>query len=134
MFTNQKLHDKTFVISLVSATSFIIIALALGIADNPPGILFMFAAAFSLVLAMVNQWRTPRRFMKMTLVSLAGFPILVVLHNALDVFANRGPGWLEPLMTGFSGTAFILAVIVCPVAFLGGLIGFGMTYFLNRNG
>ena len=126
-------RDKTCIISLVTATGFMAGALILGIADNPPGAIFLFASIFALVLAMVHRWRSPRRFLKMMAISLVGFVVMAVLHNVLDVLAGRSPGWLAPIVTGLSVTSFLLAVLVMPVTFFAGIIGAGLTTFTNRD-
>jgi hypothetical protein len=125
--------DKPCVISLVSATGFMAVALALGIADNPPGAVFLFASLFALVLALVHRWRSPRRFLKMVISSLVSFPFMVILHNLLEVLAERGPTWLGGVLTGLSVTFFLLAVLVLPVIFFAGIIGFGLTLFTGRS-
>ena len=132
MLTNSRLHQKTLIISLASATGFIFAALSLGIADNPTGAIFMFAGLSALVLAVVHHWRTPRRFKKMMFLSLAGFPVMVILHNVLEVLAGRSPEWLDPVVTSLSVTAFLLAVLVLPVTFFAGIIGMGLTTFFNH--
>jgi hypothetical protein len=131
--SHSPFRDKTCVISLVSATGFMAAALILGIADNPPGIIILFASIFALVLAMVHHWRSPRRFMKMMFVSLVSFPVMVILHNVLDALAGQAPGWLEPVLTGLSVTSFLLAVLVIPVTFFAGIIGAGLTTFTGRD-
>ncbi len=130
--SHSPFRDRTCVISLVSATGFMAVALALGIADNPPGILFLFASILALVLAMVNRWRTVRPFLKMTWVSLAGFSVLVVLHNLLHGLAEMVPGWLHPLVDALSAATFLLAVILMPVTFFAGLMGMVLVSFTKR--
>jgi len=107
-------------------------ALALGIADNPPGIMLLFASVFALVLAMVYRWRSARRFKKMMLISLVGFPVMVILHNFLDALAEQGPTWLEQVLTSLSVISFLLAVLVLPVTFFAGIIGLGLTVMTSK--
>jgi len=132
MITNPGFHNKTFIISLVSATGLLITALALGVSDNPPGAILMFAAMFALMLALVHHWRGPRRFRRMMFFSLAGFPVMVILHNALHVLVDASPGWLQPVVSALSVTSFFVALFVLPVTFFAGVIGLGLTTFFKR--
>ncbi len=126
-------RDTTSVISIVSATGLMAAALLLGIADNPPGVILLFASLLALILVMIHHWRSPRRFLIMAIVALVGIPVMVVLHNLLEAMADRIPYWLAPLASGISATAFLLAVMVLPVTFFAGIIGAGLSKFIRRN-
>ena len=67
-----------------------------------------------------------KKFLLLTGASAVGFPVFVILHNLVyglfiyflgqDFWDRIGPGGDEPFF-------FILAVIVCPLGFLVGVIG-----------
>ena len=56
-------------------------ALLIGVSDNPPGIALVFLALTCLAVAWVWTWKTPREFWVLLGISLAAFPVGVILHN-----------------------------------------------------
>jgi hypothetical protein len=100
-------------------------AFGLSISDNPPGLLLVYVAVTSLMLALVHHWRSPKRFLVLAIVSLLGFPMAALLHNLLYGLGEAAadtpivPGIADALHVGF----FLVAVFVCPVGVLVGAIG-----------
>jgi hypothetical protein len=111
-----------FLIATVLLTS---AAFIVGIADNPPGILLLYGAGLTLILAITHRWRTPERFGFLLLGALLGFFIMVVVHNFAEVGAERIAHIpvLAPLLSAVSVIGFFMAVIVCPAAGMVGAIG-----------
>lgn len=99
-------------------------AFLVGISDNPPGILLLYGATASLILAFVHSWRSSKRFLILTLASIAGFPLAVFLHNAFEAIAGMAAGMILPGILNFLGVVFFLvAVFACPAGLLIGGVG-----------
>lgn len=102
-----------------------IIGSILGVADNPPGLISLYVALTCLAGAWVWDLPAPRDYWTVLLISMAAFPIGVVLHNgfyALAVLAEGIPviaGLLEVFQVFF----FLVAVMAVGPAALVGLIG-----------
>ena len=62
-----------------------IAAAAVGIDDNPPGILLALLAATAFVLAFVHPWRTSRQFRSPLYTSALGSVVFGLLHIVFDV-------------------------------------------------
>ena len=121
MKQNRKLTLIFFAIGCI----FLTIAFIIKIEDNLPGILLLYLGMISLILAFVHRWRQTKKFKTLMIASIIGFPIFVVLHNLLEGLSKM---WTEivflPSFLGFlSGLAFLLAVIICPLGLVIGLIG-----------
>ena len=76
------MSDLTRFLSRIRTAQWILIAagllagaasLLVGVSDNPPGILLLYAGLTCLAGAWVWNWRSPREFWKLLLISLAGF-------------------------------------------------------------
>lgn len=100
-------------------------ALIIGVADNLPVIILLFAGLICSGYALIMPWKNPVVYLKLFGMSLIGFIISVLLHNGTDalaaVFDN---GLIQSIFYGLSGFFFILAVIVFPVLGFLGLIGY----------
>ena len=83
-----------------------------GIDDNLPGQSLAWLSATALVLAFVHPWRTSRRFLLLIGASALGFVVFAVLSAAME---NAG--------VGGGGVFFLLALFLCPAAFLVGITG-----------
>jgi hypothetical protein len=64
-------------------------AAALGIEDNPPGLLLAYLAATAFILAFAHPWRSPRPFLGLLGGSLLGFFAFVALDILFDVTSNN---------------------------------------------
>lgn len=111
-------------------------AAALGIDDNPPGILLAYLAAIAFVLAFAHPWRTPRQFLGLLAVSIVGLFAFVVLDGLLEPGANSlGRGTLVLDFLHAAGTAlFLIAVMVFPAGMLVGAVGAVIMAIRNRRG
>lgn len=104
--------------------AFLITAFILGISDNPPGIIFVFAAIMSLLIAFTLNWNTVKKFTFLTIAALVSFIVFVILHNLFYALGEMvGEGFLSYLISVFGALAFIIAVLICPPAFALGVIG-----------
>ena len=104
------------------------IAVLIGVADNPAGIILLYAGLIFLAWAWVWSWHSPRDFWILMLVSLAAFPAGVILHNllfALGLLVSEIRVLAE--LVGFlEGFFFLVAVLAvgpaAVVALVGGII------------
>jgi len=121
-------------ILLAMAGLLAIAAAALGISDNPPGILFAYLAATAFVLAFVHPWRTTRQFMFLLCASVLGFAIFALLNNFFAAVAHNQetPGALQYLLQGLAVAAIILATLICPAAFIVGAVGWVAMFIRSR--
>lgn len=100
-------------------------ALLVGVDDNVPGVVLVYVASASFILAVSHRWRTARRFVILLIASLVGFLAAAVLHNLLyglgevarDVLVVKTVA--EVLHVSF----FLIAIFLCPVGVLIGTIG-----------
>jgi len=116
---------------LLAATAAIV-----GIDDNPPGILLVFLAAIAFILAFVHPWRTARQFRFLLYASVLGLALLVILNNAFAYVAHNPEtaGVLQSLLQGLAVTAFLLATLICPAAFIVGAVGSVAMFIRSRRG
>lgn len=114
---------------LATTLVLVIAASLLGIADNPPGIILLYGAGITAVLAVAHRWRTPTSFGYLFSASIVGFVVMVVVHNFAEVGADRIahlPVLAFPL-AAIGVIGFLAAVILCPAAGIVGLIGWMAT-------
>ncbi len=103
----------------------LVAALAVGIADNLPGIVLLFGAIICWTLAVVRRWSRPKSFLWLALGAAVGFLVFAVLHNVffgLGKMAADQP-FLHGLFEVLHVVSFLLAVIVAPPVLVVGLIG-----------
>jgi hypothetical protein len=101
------------------------LALILGIADNPPGLALVYLAVTAWIVAMAHRWRRLKSFLILLVVSLATFPLAVILHNLLYALAQVAANIavLGPLSGSLEVVFFLIAVLVCPPGAVVGAVG-----------
>lgn len=101
------------------------VALLIGVSDNLPGIGLLYLALVCLAGAWIWNWRSPREYWMLLIISLAAFPIGAILHNLFDALGTKA-GQIPVIgqLVGFLGAFFFLAAVVAaaPVG-LAALIG-----------
>lgn len=108
-------------------------ALVVGISDNPPGIALVYGGLVCLVLAAVCRWRRPRSFVLLLAASALGFVVFAILHNLLYGLATMVDlAWLEGTLQVLHVAAFLIALLLCPVGVLVGLVGWVAAVFRSR--
>lgn len=103
----------------------LVVAFTLGVADNPPGIIILYLALICLAGAWVWNLPAPRDYWIVFFLSLAAFPVGVVLHNlfyGLAMLVAEIPV-LKGLMEFLHGFFFLVAVVAVGPAALVGLVG-----------
>jgi hypothetical protein len=89
------------------------------------GILFVLGVVLLILILKIKTEGLLRKFLILAGASLVGFPVFVVLHNlvyALFIYFLGQDFW-ERIGLGDEPFFFMMAVIVCPLAFLVGAIG-----------
>jgi hypothetical protein len=111
-----------------------IAAAAVGIDDNPPGILLAFLAATAFVLAFVHPWRTARQFRFLLYASVLGLALFAILYNVFAAVAHNSAtaGALQNLLQGLAVAAFFLATLICPAALIVGAVGSVAMFIRSR--
>ena len=133
-FSTPRNRIKTLILLVICGLS-AIAAAAVGIDDNPPGILLAFLAATAFVLAFAHSWRTARKFMFLLLASVLGLVLFVILNIILDTVAQNPAtsGALQDLIQSpFANTLSLIIVMVCPAALIVGAVGSVAMFIRNR--
>jgi hypothetical protein len=108
-------------------------ALLVGISDNPPGLVLMYAAMASFILAFTHRWRSTKQFMILLVASLVGFPLTAVLHNAFYALGELLPT-IKPVAGAIHVVFFLAAILLCPVGVVIGAVGSVVTWWHHRRG
>jgi hypothetical protein len=105
-----------------------VLALVIGIDDNIPGFIVLVLGAFALALAIVHGWRKPRKYGILAIASFIGFFVFAVLHNVFEVLGEKfiDMTFVYYLFIGINVSSFFLALLICPVGFIVGFIGFAI--------
>jgi hypothetical protein len=124
---------RTLILLVICGLS-AIAAAAVGISDNPPGILLAFLAATAFVLAFVHPWRTSRQFRRLLYAQALGFVVFGLLHNVFEAIASDlgGSGLVHDLLNGAGAAFFLIAILVCPPGLLVGAVGAVVMSIRNR--
>lgn len=125
---------KTFIL-LVICGLLTIAATAIGIDDNPPGILLAYLAATAFVLAFTHPWRTARKFMFMLLVSVLGFALFVIMNIISDSIAQNPTTSIvikNLIQSSFMESLNLIIAMVCPAAFIVGAVGSVAMFIRSR--
>ena len=133
-FSTPYNRTRTFILLAVCGL-LAIAAAAVGIDDNPPGILLAFLAATAFVLAFVHPWRTAKKFVLLLLASVLGFVLYIALNIVLDTAAQDPAtvGALQDLLQSPVAAALsVIIAILCPAAFIVGAVGSIAMFMRNR--
>jgi hypothetical protein len=124
-FSTPSNRNKTIILLAICGL-LAIAATAIGIDDNPPGILLAFLSATAFVLAFVHPWRIAKKFMFLLLASVIGFVLFIILNIALDI-TTQDPatsGTLRELIESPAMNALnTIIIMICAAAFIVGAVG-----------
>jgi uncharacterized membrane protein (UPF0136 family) len=133
-FSTPYNRTRTFILLAVCGL-LAIAAAAVGVDDNPPGVLLAFLAATAFVIAFVHPWRTARKFMFLLLGSVLGFVLYIILNIILDTAAQNPAtaGALQALLQSPVVDALsIIIAMLCAAAFIVGAVGSVAMFMRNR--
>jgi hypothetical protein len=133
-FSTLPHRNRTFILFAVCGV-LAITAVAIGINDNPPGLLLAYLSAIAFVLAFVHPWRTVRKYMFLLLASLLGFVLFVIGNIIFDSIAHNPttPVSLQDLIQSPAVDALNMTLaLLCPAAFMVGAVGSLVTFIRNR--
>lgn len=132
--STQPNRIKTFIL-LVICGLLAIAAIAVGIDDNPPGILLAYLAATAFVLAFAHPWRTARKFMLMLLVSVLGFALFVIMNIISDSIAQNPTASIvvkNLIQSSFMESLNLIIAMICPATFIVGAVGSVAMFIRSR--
>ncbi len=117
--------NRGLTIALLVLCSGLAIAAALvGVSDNPPGLLLGLLAGVAAVTAFVHPWRNADDFWHLAFYSVLSLVLIGMLHIAFDILAHPPTGTFPKYFFGpLAASTFLVALLVCPAAFLVGIIG-----------
>jgi hypothetical protein len=108
-------------------------SLIVGIDDNLPGIAILYGGITCLVLSAVCRWQQPKSFAVLFALSALGFIVFAVLHNVFYGIGEMATiSWAKALLEGLHVAAFLIALLVCPVGVLVGLVGWSAALIRSR--
>jgi len=127
-------NRKTTLILMAISVVLILIALIIGIDDNPPGVLSIYVGFIFLMLAFIHYWRESKKFLILLVSSIFGAIIFGVLHNLFDGLQKMAGDVivLSQILVFLSVTSFLIALLVCPPGILIGIVGSIVFYFKGR--
>ncbi|MCF7808081.1 MAG: hypothetical protein K9M49_09855 [Candidatus Marinimicrobia bacterium] len=107
------------------------LAILIGIADNPPGIVLSYTGVCFITVAFVHHWREASAYGTLLAISVVSFPVFVLLHNIFKILIEKTGGVpvLDQLLFGFSVIFFLAAVFISPAGIVIGAI-FGLYYLI----
>ena len=97
-------------------------AILLGIEDSFPGVLMAHLAAIAVVVAFVHPWRSPRKFLYLTLAAVLGF-ILFILIDIAAQNPTASPAFRELMDSPAFEIISTIIALLCPVALIIGIVG-----------
>ena len=102
-----------------------LLAAIVGISDNLPGILLVFGAVASFILAFIHPWRSTKNFVKLLIAAILGLVLFGVLHNVFYGLADMADGIpiLQNMLKILDVASFLIALLICPPAIMIGLVG-----------
>ncbi len=115
-------QKKTYLFLILGIVA-LVIAIIIGIDDNPPGIILSFISSVLFVLAFAHNFKSPKSYIILLLGSIIGFVILIILHN---IFESFGEG---TFLRQFGVFFFLGALFLCPAGIIVGVIGSLMNYY-----
>ena len=111
----------------------ILIALFIGISDNPPGVGLTYFGIVFICFSMIHHWRSARDFGVLLAVAVISFPVMVLIHNIFDTI-NDKIGMipvLNQLLGGIAVISFVGGVLIAPAVAVIAIIG-GLYYLIFK--
>ena len=112
----------------------IMIALFIGVSDNPRGVGLTYLGLVFICFSMIHHWRSARDYGILLAVAIISFPVMVLIHNIFDTINNQ-IGMIpivNQLLHGIAVIAFVGGVLVAPAVVLVSIIG-GVFYLIKKH-
>ena len=96
-------------------------------------LILIFSGMSVCITTYIYRWKSPLRFIILTVFSVIGFPVFVFMHNAFYALGvlSKNILILKSIFDVIHAVFFILAVVFCPTGLVIGIIGF-VAAFLVR--
>ena len=115
---NTIFKQKSTYVYLAVSIILIVVALIVGIDDNPLGIIVFFLGSIVLVVAFTHNWKKAGSYLLLGVFSMVGFAVSVLLHNVFEAIGGEGT------ILGLVGAMFFLiALFICPACLVVGIVG-----------
>lgn len=126
---NRRLTLLLLALAIIAIT----IGLIIGISDNPPGIIILYAGIILLIISLVYIWRKIKPFLVLLIVSIIGAPFFAVLHNVFYGISELTSdiNILPEILSFFDTMSFIIALVICPSGIIVGMGG-ALILFIKR--
>jgi hypothetical protein len=122
--TTRKPGMRLRLLYLGGAVALLGAALAVGISDNPPGLLLALFSGIAVVLGLTLGLHTRRHYEKLLLYSLLAFVLAAILHNVFEAAASvAGAAWLKAAGEAIGVAFFLGAIFLCPAGIVVGGVG-----------
>lgn len=110
-------------------------ATALGLRDNPPGILLALAAGVALVLVFVHPWRSWQAVLWLAGGGIFAFGVFAELHDLFQGLtpAHSGVGVGGGLLAGVAEICWLLAAYLGPALLVVGLGGAAVRFAIEHH-
>lgn len=115
---NTIFKQKSTYVYLAVSIILIVMALIVGIDDNPPGIIVFFLGSLVLVVAFTHNWKKAGSYLLLGVFSMAGFAVSVLLHNVFEAIGGEGT-----ILGSVGAMFFLIALFICPACLLVGIVG-----------
>ena len=126
-------RQKSNIIRLLFAFLLIFSGMALSSTHNSIALILIFSGMAICITTYIYRWKSPLRFIILTVFSVIGFPVFVFMHNAFYALGvlSKNIFILKSIFDLIHVVFFILAVVFCPTGLVIGIIGF-VAAFLVR--
>ena len=133
-FSTPRNRNRTFILFAICCVLAVTSA-AVGISDNPPGLLLAFLSASVFIITFVHPWRASKHFRRLIYASILGFVVFGVLHNVFEGVASNAlvSGLMHDLLSGAGVASFLVAIFLCPPGLLVGAVGAIVMFIRERH-
>ena len=130
---NESSRQKSNLIILAFAVSLVIVGLILSSRCNSLAVALIYSGVSIGIVTYIHHWRDPLSFLILIGLSIVGFPVFVVLHNAFYAFGeiSKNIFLLKNIFEILHALFFIIAVAICPTGLFIGIIGLLLTLLLR---
>ena len=130
---NESSRQKSNLVILAVAVSLVIVGFILSSICNLLAVTLIYSGVVIGVITYIHCWRDPLSFLILIGLSIVGFPVFVVLHNAFYAFGeiSKNIFLLKNIFEILHALFFIIAVVICPTGLFIGIIGLLLTLLMR---